>query len=277
MNETITVEEAISKGHRMTQLPITILAWGSFVLFITNTLTQNMSFWIFLIGYISGATLIIFWYIKMRYKWRLWAFDKVRNVHELKKRAIQENLIWPNYDIDFEMTAISSHKDKEKWSSIQKKFREDDLFQDDLSILNETIIYYSNRKNLGKKIIRLGCLAVGIYLLIKTDAYILGSVLSIIGAYFSFKEFKKLPNTEPQIILNDKGVKTISTEFFEWTQIQNEKVAREDSESNSYYLVYDHPDGTERLCIEHYETNKIKLHNLLIIYRGRNKKKTTNS
>jgi hypothetical protein len=47
-------------------------------------------------------------------KWRLWAFENVRNVHELKERAVQAKLIWPDHSI-FEKMEIRSASDKERW------------------------------------------------------------------------------------------------------------------------------------------------------------------
>jgi uncharacterized coiled-coil protein SlyX len=107
-------------------------------------------------------------------KWRVWAFENVRNVHELKKRAIQEKLISADSSI-FEKTEIRTAKDKERLRLLAHKFEQDDLFQDDLTIANETTIYYSKGKNLIEMIGMLGCFGVGIYLLTKTDSYILGS------------------------------------------------------------------------------------------------------
>lgn len=276
MNETITVDEAISKGHRMVNYPVFIIMFGTIGLGIYLVSQKILPFWVTPVGFVLGFGLAWLWWSIMITKWRLWAFENVRNVHELKKRAVQEKLIWSDNSI-FEKTEIRSATDKEKWTLLQDKFRQEDLFQDDFTIPNETIIYYSKGKNLVEMVIMLGCLAVGIYMLLKTDSYIWGSILSIVGAYFGFKEFKEATNTEPQIILNDKGIKTISTEFCEWTQIHNEEAISEGTGKHiHYYLVYDHADGAEHLQIDDYDTDIKKLNKLLILYRGRHKKKTTN-
>ena len=276
MNETVTVDEAIAKGHRMVNYPVFIIMFGTIGLGLYLGVKKILPFWVVPVGFGLGFGLAWLWWSVMITKWRLWAFDNVRNVHELKKRAVQEKLIWADNSI-FEKTEIRNVRDKEKWSSLQQKFEQEDVFQDDLTIPNETIIYYSKGGNFVEMIVMLVCLGVGIYLLIRTDRYILGSFLSIVGGYFSYKEYKEATNTEPQIILNEKGIETISTEFYEWTEIENEEVISEGSGKHiRYYLVYDHPNGTEHLKIDDYGTTQKSLNKLLILYRGRNKKKTTN-
>ncbi|MBF0598420.1 hypothetical protein [Faecalibacter rhinopitheci] len=276
MNESVTVDEAISRGHRMVNYPVFIIMIGTIGLTIYLGTQKLIPSWGFPIGFFLAFGLAWLWWSVMITKWRLWAFDNVRNVHELKKRAIQEKLIWADNSI-FEKTEIRTRTDNEKLISLRNKFKQDDLFQDDLTIQNETIIYYSKGGNFVEMIFMFLLVGVGIYLLAKTDSYILGSVLTLLGAYRSFKEYKEATNTEPQIILNEKGIKTINTDFYSWNEIENEEVISQGSgKLTHYYLTYDHPEGAEHLQIDDYETNQRDLNKLIILYRGRSKKKTTN-
>lgn len=276
MNETITVDQAISKGHKMVTYPGMLVMFGIMGLTMYLGIQKIIPTWGFPVGFILSFVLAWLWWSVMITKWRLWAFENVRNVHELKKRAVQEKLIWADNSI-FERTEIRNATDKERLNSLQNKFKQDDLFQDDLTIQNETIIYYSKGGNFVEMFFMLVLLGFGIYLLVKTDSYILGSVLTLLGAYLSFKEYKEATNTEPQIILNEKGIKTISTDFYSWNEVENEEVISQGSGKHThYYLTYDHPDGAEHLQIDDYETNQRDLNKLLILYRGRSKNKTTN-
>ena len=276
MNETVTVDEAISKGHRMVNYPVMVIMFGTIGLTLYLGVQKLIPTWGFAVGFGLAFGLAWLWWSIMITKWRLWAFDNVRNVHELKKRAVQEKLIWSDNSI-FEKTEIRTATDRENLISLQNKFNQNDLFQDDLTVANETVIYYSKGKNFVEMAVMLGCLGVGIYLLLKTDSYILGSIFSIVGAYFGFKEYKEATNTEPQIIINDKGIKTISTDFYNWNDIENEEVISEGSGKHThYYLTYDYPDGAEHLQIDDYDTDQNSLNKLLILYRGRSMKKTTN-
>ena len=115
---------------------------------------------------------------------------------------------------------------------------------------------------------------VGFYLVVKKGSYILGSILSIIGVYLSLKEYREAMNIEPQIILNNDGIQTISTDFCAWKDIENEGVAREGSGKHvHYYLVYNFPGGQEKLLIDEYGISQNTLNKLLTLYRGRSKKR----
>lgn len=276
MNETVTVDKAISKGHKMVTYPGMLVMFGTMGLAIYLGVQKIIPTWGIPVGIVLSFLFAWLWWSFMITKWRIWAFDNVRNVHELKKRAVQEKLIWSDNSI-FEKTEIRTSNDKEKLSALQNKFKQDDLFQDDLTVADETVIYYSKGKNFVEMVVMLGCLGVGIYLLLKSDSYILGSILSIVGVYFSFKEYKEATNKQPQIIINDKGIQTISTDFYNWTDIENEEVISEGSGKHThYYLTYNHPNGAEHLQIDDYETDQRSLNKLLILYRGRSKKKPTN-
>lgn len=272
MQETVTVDEAITRGHRMVNYPSMVIAFATIGVCMYAGIQKLMPFWIVPAGFILGFVLAWLYWGIMITKWRLWAFDNVRNVHELKKRAIREKLIWKDDSI-FEKTEIRTSSDKQQWESLQRKFDKEDVFYDDLTVANETIIYYSKGKNYMEMAIMLGCLGVGIYMVTKTDSQVPGILLSLAGAFFGYKEYKEATNTEPQIVLNDRGIQTASTAFYEWKDIENDEAISERSGKHAHgYLVYDHPDGAERLQIDDLDTDLKALNALLILYRGRSKR-----
>lgn len=279
MNETVTVDEAISRGHRMISYPVIGIIVGTIVLTAYLSIQKLIPAWSFPISFVFAFLFSWLWASYIITKWRLWAYDNVRNVHELKKRAIQEKLIWADHSF-LTKTEIRTAKDREKLNSLQNKFLRDDIFQDNIMVPAETFIYYSKGKSFLEMATALCVLCVGIYFLLNMEGYffrILGGVLSLIGIFFCYKKYRDATNKEPQIMLNDKGIKTISTDFYHWKDIENEEVITEGTGKNThYYLTYDHPRGSERLQIDGYNTNKKNLNKLLILYRARNKKKTTN-
>lgn len=273
MHETITVDEAIAKGQRMINYPVFLIVLGipgaSTYLVVQNILPV----WVLPVGFILGLGLAWLYWSIMITKWRLWAFENVRNVHELKKRAIREKLIWPDNSF-WRKTEIWTPLDKEKWLSLQSKFNKEDVFADDLTIPAETLIGYSKGKNYFQMAIMLAILAGGVFLIVSTENYIVGAIAVVIVVLLSYKEYRQATNTKPQIILNDKGIQTISTPFYEWKEIANEEaIGQRSGKHTYYYLVYDHPGGSEKLQIDDYETNQRSLNNLLILYRGRYQKK----
>jgi hypothetical protein len=269
MNKTVTVDDALKKGHRIVSYPGMLILFGMLGLTFYFGFQNKYPVWIWPLGLtLSFALSWLYWSVMIT-KWKLWAFENVRNVRELKKRAVQEKLIWGDNSI-FEKTEIRNSGEKQKLSLLQQKFNAEDEFTEDLTVPNETIIYYSKGKNLFEMAIMLGCLGIGLYLLIKTDSYILGTALTLIGGYFAFKEYKEATNITPQIIINNEGIQTVSTKFYEWKDIKNEEAIIHGS--NNCYLTYKHPQGTEHLQIDGYATDFKNLNKLLILYRGRNRK-----
>lgn len=277
MFETVTVEQAIAKGQRMVNYPIFAIVGGMLVLTSYLISQKLIPVWGFLLSIVIAFGFSWLWWSFMITKWRIWAFENVRNVHELKKRAIREKLIWKDGHF-FEKTEIRSSRDKAKWDWLQEKFKREDVFQDDLTVANETTVYYSRSKGLFGMAMMLVPLGVGIYLVISSDNYVLGIVVAAIGAFVSFRSFKVASDKQPQIIISYKGIETISTGFYSWDEIMNEEVSSEGSGSDTrYYLKYDHLHGSERLLIDEYDTDQRKLTSLLILYRGRYEKSKRNS
>jgi hypothetical protein len=70
--------------------------------------------WIFVCSIPIGLILCwLYWSIIVT-KRRLWAFDNVRNFHELQKKAISKGLIWSDGGF-FERTEVRSSDEKAKW------------------------------------------------------------------------------------------------------------------------------------------------------------------
>lgn len=75
------------------------------------------------IGVVGAVGIGISWLIWsiLVTKWKIWAFSKVSDIKELKKRAIRANLIWED-DSVFTKTEIWSKAQKENLHEIEKRF-----------------------------------------------------------------------------------------------------------------------------------------------------------
>lgn len=278
MHEPISADEAIQKGQRIVNYPVIAISIGTFGLGIYFFNKEIIPGWGILISIVVAFLLSWLWWSIMITRWRLWAFDKVRNVHELKRKAIQELLIWKDNNF-FEKTEIRTAKQAEKWILLQKKFELEDVFYDDLSVPEVVVIYYSKWSKYTMGFIVLFGILIGIYMFLKyniNDYYlgILLPVVSAIGSYFNFLYYKKIADSNPQIILNNEGIETISTKFYNWDDISDESIEiRGSGNTISYHLAYNHPEGTEYLKINDYDISKKKLEKLLTVYRARNNQK----
>ncbi|HMG82021.1 MAG TPA: hypothetical protein VK559_03220 [Ferruginibacter sp.] len=271
MYETVTIDEAMKKGSKMITYPLFIIfiviVGLSFYIGIENILPG----WIIAVGFAVGIISAWLYWSIMITKWRLWAFDNVRNVHELKKRAIRANLIGKDNSFP-EKTEIRTADDKEKWEALQAKFAQDDIFTDDLTVPDETVVYFSKKQALFGALLGVGMVALGIFLFKGNE--ITAVILFGVGLFTMYNQYKEYKNTDPQVTLNNEGIESAGTSFFNWKDISDEDVDVVSSgKSSTSYLVYYCPSGNVRLNISDFTTSTSELRHLLDVYRGRANKK----
>jgi len=272
MYETVTVDEAISRGRRMISYPVMAIMFGIIGLSFYLSTQHLIPAAYMVAGIVAGILLAWLYWSFMVTRWKVWAFENVRNVHDLQRKAIEAQLMW-NDGSFWNKTEIWNSADKDKWAQLQDKFNQKDVFVEDLSVPQEMLIYYSKSAILVQCIVMLLCLGLGIYLFI-IKQYIGAALLCAFGGYFIYTELKKATNKDAQIILNDKGIETISAGFVEWKDITDEEVVtiRSGKTSNTY-LKYDYPDGSAKVDIGELDITKKALENLLHTYRVRSEKK----
>ncbi|WP_052259397.1 hypothetical protein [Flavobacterium sp. KMS] len=274
MNEKTTVDNAIKRGKWLINYPARTILFASIFIAIYLQIQNIITGWLIIpIVYILPFLLaFLYWCITIT-KWRIWAFTNVRNVHELKKRAIQERLIGLDNSF-YQKAEIKIFGDKKKWDSLLLKFEKEDVFQDNIFIPKQTMIFYSKSKNSIQMLLGISSIILGGYLIFNSRSLPLGILLVLGGLYLTYKEFREVINTTPQIILDEKGIETIKTKFHNWESIKNEEVICQGFGKNRhYYLIYEYPGGREYLQIDSYTTNMKALNKLLILYRGRSKQK----
>jgi len=275
MRQEISVNKAINRGHLIVNVPVFICIIGipalSFYLSNQNLIPK----WGIGIGFVLGFVIAWLVWSFMITKWRIWAFENVRNVHELKKRAIQEKLIWNDGNI-FEKTEIRTLEDKKELKKLEKKFDKEDVYREDHSLPPKTIIKFSKSLGLFELIISILIIGVGIYFISKetNKNYVLGGIMSLIGIYSSIKELRKILNNKPQIIIDNKGIETITTEFKNWTNIESEEVIQEGyGKSAKSYLRYWYDEEIfEKIEIDKLDITHQQLENIIRTYRIRNNK-----
>jgi hypothetical protein len=218
--EKISVDKAIQRGHLMVSYPAIIILFAtllmSLYLFQFVLLMPKWAIYTTLIPAFAATWL---WWSYMIVKWRIWAFEHCRNVHELKRRAISEYLIWQEGS-RFEKTEIRSEEQKKKLAQLALKFEipdELEWIKDDGSVPVETKIYPSK---LPFIIFGMGGVLeflAGIFFIRR------GEWIGDIGILISFGNFYLASKTSniliPYIILNAKGIKTLNTSFTEWDKV----------------------------------------------------------
>ena len=145
MNKGITVNEAIKTGIWCIKLPIIIIVLGFICFGIYISFIYSFSKYYFILIVFTGIISAFLYSLFIVPKWKIWAFGNVRNVHELKTKAISKKIISTEMDW-MSRNEFFFGSDKQKWEEIQKKF----LFPDEINanqvIENEISVYNSGFK-----------------------------------------------------------------------------------------------------------------------------------
>jgi UPF0716 family protein affecting phage T7 exclusion len=265
MIETISMTEAIRKGNSILR-PLRLLVIAILIVGIILIKTGYFSSLILAVVIICVLIFLVglFYRAVVIPKWKIWAFANVRNVHELKRRAIINKIIWKP-DSVMEGFEIWVKEDKIKWHQIQRKFEIPDENLDDFSVPLETRIYYSNRKlysSLFYSIIPITFGLIGIN-------HLPGIFFLILGLFILIPAIKDWTKNIPQLTINDEYLLLKDSKSYYWNQI--EKIGIEfDSNNNPSLNVND-----ETFEIMDWEMDWESIDSIIRVYKLRNMEKFT--
>jgi hypothetical protein len=228
--------------------------------------------WLGIIGFFLGIILAwLAWSILIT-KWRIWAFSNVKNVHELRRKAVQKKLIWET-GTTFERTEYRSKKDKISLKKLEEKFNFEDVFEEDPKLSKEIKIYYSITTALFVIIFLLFGLIAGVYLIIDDSILKIcfGFFLTVISLFVIKENIKNVMNRQPQIIINAEGIKAHNEDFRHWSDIYDEQILTEGygSSAKHYFIFGDASSDYTKIDIVNLTTTAGKLENILRTYRIR--------
>ncbi len=278
MKDSVSVKKAIQRGYQVIAYPIMAMALVLSGLFLPFGRKEPLPTWFVIVGFlVCVAVTWLYWSIAS-VKWQIWAFTNVRNVHELKRKALEGNFIFSEDNFLNRIRFVSA-SGKEKIKLLEDKFEQEDLFIDQANIPAETIIYQSKIRKISMLLVFLlfiifGLLCLGNVFLhqFHTATLVFGVAFLLFGGFFGWGKYRDLMNDEPQIILSDKGIQTATTKFKKWSVIEDEKVRRMGTGNHiQFYFVYRFPSGDEKIQINHLTVEPAELEHLLYIYRGRHK------
>lgn len=121
----LTVNAAITIGTAWVNLPIAPLMLAppaAFVLLTGRTFGRNASgghallLGLFALGFVMAWA----WWSLMVPRWRLWAWARVEDTEELRRRAVKAGLIWPEGHV-FEKTEARSAATTRRLAELESK------------------------------------------------------------------------------------------------------------------------------------------------------------
>jgi hypothetical protein len=269
----VTVDKALRRGQFIVNVPVFLIMFSVSGLCIVLPANKLAPGYLILLGIALGPLAgWIYWSFAIT-RWRIWAFTNVDDINELKSRAISSKLIWPDGHI-FEKTEIRTKKEKEIIKKFEDRFinepQKRKIINDDLTVPTTTQVFYSKKKILVETVLCAALLSFGIYLLTTPNRWILGLFFSLIGGYVVIKDFFKLINDRPQLILNEIGIK-IKNKDYSWTEVSSVNITT----SNNKWLTLETIGGTVNETIDDYDISIADLEHRINVYLLRSEQATT--
>lgn len=265
MKQPVTVDFALRRGFLSITLPIILMniAMAGGLLFLVES--KSYGIWM-IVGFFPTVFALtwIYWSFAITH-WRIWAFAKVRNVHELERRAIKSKLIGPAGHWG-ERTEIRTASQKKKLEEIDSKFAQDDVFTSDKAIPTETKVHVSK----PAKIFLLALFGTILVFccLYWTTQPIVASLFALLCLWMIYDSGKSLMTRGPRLILSETGITLENAEFYPWKTIWNEDVVSQGN-SNASLQFYDENNTFVSQRVDELSLSPGKIEKLLREYRGR--------
>lgn len=274
MQNSVTVDEALKIGKRVIKYPSIFIFIASIFFSIYFSVTYDNLNFIYLI--LTAGVIVPFVYkFFVITSWKIWAYENVRNVHQLRQKSCEEGLTYSQDNIN--IFEFRSKIQKEKLKKLEQKFLQDDVFQDDIFFPKELIIRFSVKTAILDILIWGSALGFGIY--IYTD-YKGAILLILLSSYLLFLGVRNLINRKVQILINNKGIQLKNELLISWKNIKDEKLVVERNygkmKIRKKYLSFSAGNSNQYIQINALDISFEILENAIEIYRVRYEKENPN-
>lgn len=234
----------------------------------------RLSSWWFVVAVVFPIANMWAWWCVAVTGWRIWAYERVRNVHELITIARQEELI-PAEGSWLERTEWRTRADQERLAALAVRFNTPDEFSDDHMIGERTEILYSATKAWTGIVGSMFMFALATYIVVNAlpkdrSVWWVPVLCVALGAVVMVRQITRLMDRRPVIILDENGIELRGGGFHLWSAINMEQVVRVRRGKNGFdELSFRTPQGVVAFRIDPLRTNKDELRHLMSVYRGR--------
>ncbi len=274
--KTLNVETAIKKGKLfLIWIPLIVMLtlFGISIFLFDINLTLGIS--TFLLGFI----LPLVYYSRISVLWKIWAFDRVRNVRELYKKGIEAQIIYRQNSF-YDKLEIKSKSEKRKIEQLYERLYIPDEPIEYFETPPETYLENTGAKHWAHFIVYLIMLVLSIsFLLYYYDSIeenikilLLAAILLPIVIYEYYK-YRKIIKNKKFVRLNDQGIETETHGFISWYYIIDIDVINSGKEL--FYAIDDgdSPDAIHlSIDLENYEFDLIALDKAIKTYQYRYEK-----
>jgi len=268
MKYNVSVDKALSKGKWLCiALPMFFLLAPLAASFFLLNITK--SGWVIGAGFLVGLILSFVCWGFTVVSWKIWAYSNVRNIHELKKRAITDKLIHRDGSF-FNRFEIMSQSRRQTLQQLQRRFSQPDAYSDDATVPPATYIYISTYKIYEKAGLAALCLIAGpyFYSFSETDKQRGAAYIAVpVGLLFAYQTISMIRNKKPQLVLDEEGIRIPKKGLMPWNAIYDDNIILQNKE---HVLQFYHGNDQIEIEIENLRIKEKELRHLINVYKARN-------
>lgn len=269
----ISAAEAVRRGHLVTTVPV---ALGMFITILGALISYPIfgSVLVVVVTFICGLVAIMLYGVQAHIRWRIWAFSRVNNVHELRDLAVLKGLLLKRASLlgSFELATLEQRL---RLLALERRFEENRAFADDAMVGQYTA--FERRKvkiilsfSTGVVLVLLG---IGALLFFPEEGSVIAfGVLSILSGMLGvIAGWKAWQNRDVPLVLSDGGIDSGETGFVSWEEIWDEAVENHGgTDGRVPVLTFRTKDGKQRtIPLADYVIKETQVFQLLRFYRAR--------
>lgn len=271
--KTLSVKAAIKRGKLfLLWIPLTTMLtlFGISIFLFETNLTLGIC--TFLLGFI----LPLVYYSRVSVLWKLWAFDRVRNVRELYKKGIEAQIIYRQNSF-YDKLEIKSKSEKRKIELLYERLYIPDEPMEYFETPPETYLENTGAKHWAHFIVYFVMLVLSIFFLLYYYDSIGGNIKILLLAaillpivIYEYYKYRKIIKNKKFVRLNDQGIETETHGFISWYYILDIDVINSGKEL--FYAINDDegPDVIHQsIDLENYEFDLVALEKAIKTYQYR--------
>ncbi len=271
MDEKITVLKALKKSDRMLKYPAQFIVFMFFLFtgfLMVFSRRSPYLFVYFIASYFTGLILSMLYKSLLINKWRVWTFEQVNDIQELKQAIDSDDFLSEGGDL-FSSLEYKSDALKQKLKEINERLKEPTTFADDYTLPNEVAIYkdFPILKILGSIALLFGLMFT--LWISKTAGWVIMTA-GVAAILLPKKLYYLNGNKPPLFIISEEGITTPRTGLIKWAEVYNASVnAIGSGRSRNYVFVFEYPGGKDTTYLFNMGVRRRYLNHVLYVYRQR--------
>lgn len=265
-----SVEAGLRRGNLLLKVVPGILKALFIILpLVLVILNEEQAVWAIPVGFGLAFIVSWLWWSFAVTHWRIWAYEHVRNIHELMEVAMNDKLIYPKGGW-FERKEIRTPGQREVLRQLEARLATPDERADDPSVPPETAVRHSRAQMIALIVFGAAMIGISLVFILPSDSW-LPLLLTIgVGAWMVADGVRKLVRNRLVLLINRDGLVLNEKQFIPWGRITRAQVVLQGSGRNSrHVLVVEHAGARTELGIGALDITKNKLRHPLKVHRHR--------